>query len=428
MLAMAHECALSPERVGHPDAAKRQGLDSQTVTCGVTIAKSDTPLRVCFVTTGLSTGGAEMMLLKMLAHAAPSAMTATVISLLDGGTIGPRIAALGIPVHAVGLGRRNAGAALLRLRALVGAARPDVVQGWMYHGNLASSMAGALGGVRAPVLWSVRQSLYDIAREKRGTALAIRIGAPLSRRVTRAVIYNSHVSARQHEELGYSADRTIVIPNGFDTTAFAPNPQARQRVRAVLGIRDEQFVVGLSARFHPMKDHAGFLDAAARLVGAGRDARFVLLGKGTEAASPAMRGLIESRGLQDVVSALGERADVADIYQSFDVACSASAWGEGFPNVIGEAMACGVPCVVTNVGDSAALVADTGSVVSANRADLLASALGAFADVAPEQRDALGRAARDRIEAHFSIGAVVEQYLQLYRRVAQSGRRAPETE
>lgn len=371
-------------------------------------------MRILHVITGLDTGGAEMMLLKLLSAGASVASSA-VVSLGSKGTLGPRIEALGVPVLGLGLTRVMpnpiAALTLLRFARRSGA---DLVQGWMYHGNLAASLARLGMQRRVPVLWSIRQSLYDIGAERRTTAAAIRLGARLSWRAA-AVIYNSETSAVQHEALGYRASRRVVIPNGFDCEVFRPSEVARQRVRAALGIEQDAVVIGLFARFHPMKDHRGFLQAAAALAGAHPAVRFLLVGKGVDANEPALARVIAERGLQPNVLLLGERSDMPELTAALDVACSASARGEGFANVIGEAMACGVPCVVTDVGDSARIVGATGIVVPARDPDALARALGELLGAGPARRHELGVAARRRIETDYSLPAIAERYLALYR-------------
>lgn len=377
------------------------------------------PLRVSFVTTGLSTGGAEMMLLKLLTGFEPARITPSVISLRDLGTIGPRMQALGVPVQAVGLGAGTAPLAALRhLRRSLRQQAPHVVQGWMYHGNLAATLARATRTGRWPVVWSIRQSLYDMAREKPTTAAVIRLGAHLSARSPRAIVYNARVAAAQHEAIGYAGALRVMIPNGFDTARFAPDPDARAATRGALGVSDETLVVGLAARYHPMKNHRLMLETTAALVAQGRDVHLMLVGQGVDVGTPAVEAMIREGGLAGRVTALGERADVAALLAGCDVACLSSSWGEGFPNAIGEAMSCAVPCVVTDVGDSAYLVGDTGRVVAPDDPAALAAAIAALQDAGAESRRALGAAARQRIISLFSLAAVTAQYADLYYEVA----------
>jgi glycosyltransferase involved in cell wall biosynthesis len=375
-------------------------------------------MRVMHVITGLTTGGAETMLLKLLS-AASKGMEHVVVSLGDEGTIGPRIAALGVPVHCLGL-KRNAPNPIQALSILSLARRidPELIQGWMYHGNLMASLATS--GLRksasrkkVPVLWNIRQTVYDLRRERWLTARLIRLGARLSSGPA-AIIYNSQTSASQHEDLGYRAEKRIVIPNGFDCQLLSLDEAARKAVRAELGIADNTVLVGLVARYHPMKDHVGFLKAAAMVVRSHPQTRFVLAGTGISYKQPELAAAIQQNELGDRVILLGERADIPRLNNAFDIGCSASAWGEGFSNSIGEAMACGVPCAATDVGDSAYIVADSGFIAPPRDPEALANAIVRLIDVGQSGRQQMGAKARQRIETEFSLRAIVQSYENLY--------------
>ena len=370
-------------------------------------------IRVCHLITGLPAHGAERMLLKLVAGLDRQRFASTVISLMDQGVVGPEIEALGIPVLTVGLDRgRPSLPGLLRLLRLVRQARPDVLQGWMYHGNLAATLA-AWAGRRVPVLWNIRQSLGDLADEKRLTRLLIRLSARLSGTPAH-ILYNALTSAEQHEALGFRPDRRVLIPNGFEVDRYRPAPDAAGGLRAELGLRPDQWVIGMAARDHPMKDHASFLQAAARVAERYPDARFLLAGLGVEAANARLQQPIQALSLAGRVMLLGEQRDMPRFFQSLDIAVLSSAWGEGFPNVLGEAMASGVPCVATEVGDAAAIIGATGRLVPPGEPALLAQALQGLMDDGREAARRLGLAARDRIVQHYGLPAIVEQYAALY--------------
>src|SRR5258708_9661737 len=375
-------------------------------------AKRD--LRILHVITDLQTGGAEMMLAKLVAANAGSSQQ-VVVSVGQKGTIGPRIAEAGVPVHALGLQRSLPNPLrFFPLISLMRRFRPHIVVGWMYHGNIAASLAARASGVSAPVIWNIQQSLYDIRSERWLTARLIHLGISLSRR-TPAIIYNSQTSALQHEALGYRADKRIIIPTGFDCGQFRPNDEARGRIRAELGIKDETVVIGLIARYHPMKDHVGFFKAAGVVAKKNTAVRFVVEGRGITTDEPTLRRAIEENQIKDRTLLLGERADMPELTASFDIACSASAWGEGSSNAIGEAMACGVPCVVTDVGDSALLVGDTGLSVPPRNPQAFADALNQLVEAAPAYRRLHGQAARRRNETEFNLSSIAQRYEDLYR-------------
>jgi glycosyltransferase involved in cell wall biosynthesis len=382
--------------------------------------KPTAPITVEHIITGLSTGGAEMMLLKLISAGTPN-VRYSVVSLGDSGTIGPVISTFGAQVYALGMSRAVPDP--LKVLALARHTRqvqPDLIQGWMYHGNLMATFArlGARRGV--PVLWNIRQTVYDLSQERRVTAMVIRVGALLSRHPA-AIIYNSITSAEQHEALGYRRDKRVILPNGFDCEKFRPDQEARHSFRRELGLPLDSLLVGVIARYHPMKDHAGFLSAAAQLARSYPAIRFVLAGAGVSKEEPALLNAIRREGLEGQVFLLGERKDTARINAALDIACSASAWGEGFSNSIGEAMACGVPCVVTDIGDSASLVGKTGISVPPNRPEGFAKAIQELVEAGPGRRAEMGIAARQRIETEFSLPSVVDRYEELYREHASRG-------
>lgn len=369
---------------------------------------------VAHVITGLNTGGAEMMLFKLLSHGRSGALGAQVVSLMGGGPMRERIQSAGIVIESLNMRRGVPSfAALRRLWGIMHRMRPDIIQGWMYHGNLAASIASWFCKGKIPAVWNVRQSLYDLKHERPLTRWMIRINALLSPHVD-AIIYNSHTSARQHEAFGFDASLTRVIPNGFDTSVFQPDTHARIGIRHELGLSDNQLLIGLIGRFHPMKDHRTFLNAAALLVREFPEVHFLLAGSEVDTDNLFLTAMITELGLGERVLLLGERKDIPQLNAALDIASSASAWGEGFANVVGEAMSCGVPCVVTDVGDSAFIVGDTGKLVPPGDPEKLAMAWKNVIALGRDERQALGMLARQRIIDNFSLGVVVKQYEDLY--------------
>jgi glycosyltransferase involved in cell wall biosynthesis len=372
------------------------------------------PVLVTHIITDLSTGGAEIMLLKLLSSIDRQRFTARVISLTAGGPIGDRLAGLGIPVQALGMRPGSPDPrALLRLSGWLRRNPPAIVQTWMYHADLVGGIAARLTG-RAPVVWGIRNSNLDVMHSRRSTRWTVKICALLSRWVPRRIVSCSETARRIHAGLGYAAARMLVIPNGFNLDQFCPDPQARVSVRQELGISPGARLVGLVARFDPQKDHRGFVEAAARIRARLLDAHFLLCGEGVTWDNPVLAGWIGAQGLRDHFHLLGGREDIPRLSAALDVACSSSAYGEAFSNVLGEAMACGVPCAVTDVGDSAYIVGSTGKVVSPNDAQALAGAVVELLELPADRRRELGEAARRRMQEKFDIRAVVSQYEQLY--------------
>jgi glycosyltransferase involved in cell wall biosynthesis len=369
--------------------------------------------KIVHLITGLGTGGAEMMLYKLLSRIAHNHFAPTVISLSDRGTLGVRIEALGISVYAIGMkSGKPSLASIWKLLKAVRNLKPDIIQGWMYHGNLAAQISSAFSPGSPPVLWNIRQSLYSLEYEKRATAAVIRAGSFLSN-FPRHIVYNSKTSAEQHEALGYRENKRILKPNGFDTDIFKPSRETRKAVRMELNIPDASLLIGLIGRYHPVKDHANFIRAAARLGKSHPSAHFIMAGTQVDENNKTLQQHVDDLNLLPQIHLLGERSDIPRITAALDIATSSS-FAEGFPNVIGEAMACGVPCVVTDVGDAAWLVGDTGRVVPPRDSEALAGAWAELIEMGDEQRMILGQRARQRILEKFSLDDMVKCYEQLY--------------
>ena len=188
-----------------------------------------------------------MMLYKLLCYSDRKGFEPAVISLIDRGALGPRIETLGIPVFAVGMKRGMPTlSAMWRLVRLARLLKPALVQGWMSHGNLVAVLTGAIAPGSVPVLWNTRRSLYSFEHDKPLTRAVTKLGARLSGLPVR-ILYNSRVGAAQHEKFGYRVDKTLVIPNGFDTKLFAPSIEARNSVRVELGVVEDVIMIGLVA-------------------------------------------------------------------------------------------------------------------------------------------------------------------------------------
>jgi glycosyltransferase involved in cell wall biosynthesis len=401
--ARARPAGLAAHRPG-----RRGGLSGSHLDSGI-------PIRIVHLITDLDVGGAELMLARLAETLAETGVEGAVISLGTRGALGDRIAHAGIPLFSLDMrpGRPDA-LAFWRLLRLVRRLRPTVVQTWLYHADFLGLIAGRLAGV--PVVWNLRCAELDLRDHPRSlkpllTALA------LASRYPSAVICNSSAGRRAHEQLGYAPRRWAIIPNGFDTAVFAPSASRRTKVRHDLGVTETTPLVGVVARWHPMKDHATFARAAAMVRASRLDVRFVLAGRGMDRTNAALRHLIDENVLSGATILCGEVSDAAGLFAALDVAVSSS-YSEAFPNVVGEAMACGTPCVVTDVGDAAHIVGDAGIVVPPRDPAALAEGILRLLDLEQSARDALGRAARERILSEFSLARVAAEYEALYRDIA----------
>lgn len=375
-------------------------------------------MRVLHVITDLGLGGAEVMLHRLLEATAPGCGSSEVVSLTDLGVVAERIERLGVRIRAIGMTRIPNPVRLLRLRRVVEEVRPDVVQTWMYHADLLGGVAARwAGGCR--VVWGIHNNALDPVAH-RTTRLAVALGARLSRRVPDAIVCVSSAARDLHVGLGYAPEKMVVLPNGFDLARFRPDEADRRDVRRELGVGDETVLVGLVARVDPQKAHGTFVRAAGLLARRRPDVRFLLCGAGTTRANEALVAAIRHEQVLDRFLLLGQRTDVHRVMNALDVG-TLSSTSEAFPLVVGECMACGVPCVVTDVGDCRLLVGDTGLVVPARSPEALARAWEELAAAGPEARRRRGRAARDRIAARFDIASVAAEYAGLYERLLAGG-------
>jgi glycosyltransferase involved in cell wall biosynthesis len=370
------------------------------------------PLKVVHLITELNMGGAEHMLYKVVTRMNRKRFRCRVVSMTDMGTIGRKIEAEGIPVFHLGmnLGRPTPGA-LWTLFLLIKRERADLLQTWLYHADLMGMIAGRIASV-PKVLWGVRCSDMDLRNYRMLTTLTVRLCAFLSP-LADAIVVNSEEGRRVHRRLGYHSKNMIVIPNGFDTRIFRPDPLARDRLLAELGLPQEAVLIGLVARYDPMKDHGTFLKAASLLVSRSRRAHFVLVGRGMDPRNPDLSKYADAR-LEGRVHFLGPRDDMPWLTAALDVATNSSAYGEGFSNTIGEAMACGIPCVVTDVGDAARIVGDAGIVIPPGDPEAMAGVWQQLLEMGGDRRRLMGERARGRILKEFSIDRVVNRFEELY--------------
>jgi len=319
-------------------------------------------LIVHHVIVDLNFGGAEFMLKRLIeSHASDTGIQHSVISLTDFGKIGPQLVAQGIQVTALNMrGFLGMPKALYSLYRIFIKSKPDIVQTWMYHSDLLGGLAARLAGIEN-IIWGVRTT--ELAKSgNRATVLVRKTCAFLSRYIPKVIVCAAEASRRIHVAIGYDDKRMIVIPNGFDVVRLTATAEQRYQHRALLEITAEELVVGSLGRFNPVKDHANFIAAAGMLAPKYPRLRFLLVGRDLDQNNMALKQHIDATGHADRFILLGERQDVPVCLKAMDIFCLHSRT-EGFPNVLGEAMTMGLPCVATDVGDAAYLVGDTGIVV-----------------------------------------------------------------
>jgi glycosyltransferase involved in cell wall biosynthesis len=367
---------------------------------------------VLHIITGLETGGAERSLFNLATASRGTGLVHSVLSLADAGCYGPMLQQQGISVETLSM-RGGAGlpGALVRVRALIRRMRPDIVQGWMPHGNVIATLAAAMSGRRVGLAWNVRQSLYDLRSEKIATQWMIRGLKSFSAR-PEAIIYNSHQAREHHEALGFSPRHGLVIPNGFDTERWKPDTRRRAELRARLGLNDAVPLAGFVGRFHALKDVPTFMAASAIAMKENPQMHVIMVGDGLTRNNGVLAPLFANLPLQRF-HALGQRDDIEMILPAMDFFCLSSA-SEAFPNVVGEAMASGLPCIASDVGDCAKLIGDHGRIVPRGDATRMAAAMVEMARMDVARRSEIGEAARKKITNSYGLSVTVDAYSQLY--------------
>jgi glycosyltransferase involved in cell wall biosynthesis len=385
--------------------------------------------KIVHIITGLSTGGAETMLYKLVSRMDKERFANTVVSLTDKGALADKIEASGVAVEAMGMRRGVPDPrGIWKLRQVIRRHKPDIIQTWMYHADLMGGVAARMAG-RIPVVWNIRHSNLDPRENKRTTLWTAKACALLSGKIPRRIVCCSESSRKVHAKLGYDPTKMLVIPNGFDLKAFRPRcgnagmlecwNVGRQAVAVNRGkdcstVNRSTCLIGMVARFDPQKDHQNLVQAAKILKDQNVDAAFVLCGRDVAWENDLLASWIRQAGLEDRFFLLGPRDDIPMITAGLDIAVLSSAHGEGFPNVLGEAMASEVPCVATDVGDSADIVGDTGLVVPPRDSEALAWAIRELVEMDPEKRSDLGKKARRQIKERFALESVVNKYEDLY--------------
>lgn len=337
--------------------------------------------KIVFLTRRLDIGGAQRQLVELALGLHAAGWRVVVATFYDGGALASRLVDAGVATVSVGKrGRWDVLGFAARLLRLLRRERADIVHGYLEMSNVLLALLRPLLGC-SRVVWGVRASNMDLTKYDGLAAFESRLGRALARRAD-LIICNSEAGRSYHVARGYPAQRVVVIPNGVDVQRFAPDEGARRALRAEWGIASDEVLLGVVARLDPMKDHRSFLAAAARVAATHGRARFVCVGDGPAEYRDALHAEASRLGLRNRVLWPGARNDMRAVYNALDVAVSSSSYGEGFSNSIVEAMATGVPCVVTDVGDSAAIVGSRGWVSppadSAALADAMTQAIGAL--------------------------------------------------
>lgn len=370
-------------------------------------------MKVLHVISNLNKGGAELMLSRLVANQKfkDAGVKFHIISLQDEGALAPVFRAHGVIVHAVGV--RHAlliPVLFFRLWLLIWQIKPDLVQTWMVHSDFLGGLAARFAGVRA-VVWGVRTTDYSV--ESRSTRLVRWLCARCSSWIPVRVVCAAHASLKNSLEAGYSAEKLMVIHNGFDVLQMLKSRGRGKVIRQNLDIDDGTCLIGCLGRYNPAKDHANFVYAAGLLAAKFRSVHFLMVGRGVDPGNSQLMAQIRATGYSERFLLIGERNDPAACLDAMNVFVLSSCT-EGFPNVLGEAMAMRLPCVSTDVGDAALLMGGREWLVPAGNSKSLAEKLTQLLTLPIEDREKLGDQAAKRVSESFSMDAAAEQFLSLY--------------
>lgn len=368
---------------------------------------------ILHVITGLQRGGAETVLFRLIAETS-STVNHVVVSLTEAGVYGARLASAGITVRELHMQRplRSIGG-LSELRRMIKRINPDVVQTWMYHSDLLGGIAAYATG--SPVVWGIRNSNLDARGTKRLTHWVRRACAALSEHMPRRIVSCSLRAVQIHQDMGYVRERWTVIPNGYDLTEFSISRDRRENMRTSLGVGTSEVLLGCVARWDPQKDHANLFRALRILADRGLSVRCVLAGDGMTDGNGQLAALATSYGVSSLLLCLGAVDAINSVYSAVDFSVLASAYGEAFPNVLAESMACGTLCIATDVGDASEIVGDSGWIVPPRDSVALAEAIASAISLVgtADLSDISGRA-RARIANAFSMRVMADSYLAVW--------------
>jgi len=372
-------------------------------------------MKVLHITTGLDNGGAEAVLYRLISKN-EKGHSHEIVSLMDEGYYGKRLVKAGARVHSLRMQRgRLTFSAIVKLYKLIRSIDPDVIQTWMYHADLIGGVISCLAGKRV-VVWGIHHSNLDPGKTLRSTRLVARVCALISHFIPTKIICCSEQAARVHIELGYNASKMVVVHNGTDVLEFKPNGTERAKIRTEWHVSDDEVLVGMVARWDPLKNHETLVAALAyiksRIL---LPWRCVLIGPGMMEANQELVALLEKYGLRDNFDLVGLRDDIPSVMNALDLHVLSSS-GEAFGNVTIEAMSCEVPAVVTMVGAGAVIVGETGWIVQPSDPEALGSAIlqAVEAIAITETWEKRKLACRSRVIEHFSLDGMTSAYHKVW--------------
>lgn len=376
-------------------------------------------MKITHVIIGLGVGGAELMLKRLVEGLnGQEGMQHSVISLTGLGVVGDQLQGAGIKVTYLEMSNAlSLPITFFRLRRELKKQQPDIVQTWMYHADFLGGLAARSLGIKN-IIWGIRTTDVTLGRSKLTVALR-KLCAWLSYSVPKVIICAADAGRKVHEQVGYDPSKMRVIPNGFDLDKLKSTPEQRQALRTELGFTEEHKVIGSVGRFNPIKNQQLFVEAAALVAKQHENARFMMVGRDNTWDNAELVGWIKQHNLQAKFALLGERSDVPVCLSAMDIFCLHSKT-EGFPNVLGEAMAMGLPCISTDVGDAGLLLHQAGKIVKTSDIDIC-DAVTCYLTLSQEELESFSYNSRKKIYSSYSLAKILEKYNSLYKLLKRSG-------
>lgn len=371
-------------------------------------------MKVVHIITGLNNGGAEGVLYRLVTNDRKN--THVVISLMDAGKYGPLLVESNIKTYYLELSRGSLSLSpLFRLKEIIKKEKPEIIQTWMSHADLIGGLVSKLSGHKN-VIWNIRHSNLTFRISNIKTNAVIMACMLMSKAIPKSIICCSEKTYRDYGGKGYPKNKMTVISNGYDFKKFNIDVKSRKKIRKELNITEDTKLLGMVARYDPNKNHQGLLQALKLVKKHDSNFKMLLVGRDLNYSNEIIVSLIEKFELEDHIILLDQRSDIPSIMNALDIHILSSISGEGFPNVLAEAMACGTLCIATNTGDSKVIIDDYGWIVEPNNdkslSETILKALKLKDDsfIWAEKQ----RLAKEHIINNFSLSLMIDKYNDIW--------------
>jgi glycosyltransferase involved in cell wall biosynthesis len=375
-------------------------------------------VKILHLITGLDIGGAEMMLYRLCQQQIMGGDVPYVVSLKSNGNMKALLLEQEIPVYELGFPKGSFSfPGFKSLVTVIREANPDVIHCWMYHANLIGSFASLITG-NIPVIWAIHNTTLSVQKSSKFTLLIMRLLGLISF-LPKQIVYCSLASKKIHEKYFYTKSKGKFIPNGVDTCLFSPNKEKRSTKIHELQIDQNQFIIGMIGRYDPQKDYPNFVRAANIIMQGYKNIQFIMCGPGVNESNQELMELISTTYDPTKYHLIGSHFDIENVHNCFDLFILTSSYGEAFPIVLTEAMACEVPCISTDVGDASFIIGETGLVVPIKNPQAIADAVEHMLSLPNVDFSKLKEAARNRIVEHFSLSRISQTYKETYQSIIE---------